>query len=73
MKTKELLKEIVALLDQRQGAALKIQLVAKIAELMAHVKAKPEIPGDVLQEIPNKYRGLVLNAFGLFLLQAMRE
>lgn len=73
MKTKELLKEIVALLDQRQSAALKIQLVAKIAELMAHVESKPEIPGDVLQEMPDEYRGLVLNAFGLFMLQSMRE
>lgn len=73
MKTKQLLADIVALIDQRQSLTLKLQLVAKVAELMSHLESKPEIPGDVLSEIPDEYRGLALNSFCLFLLQSMNE
>jgi len=73
MKTKELLREIVGLMDQRESPALKLQLVAKLAELMAHLETKPEIPADVLCVVPDEYRGLAVNAFCLLLLQSLKD
>lgn len=72
MKTKEILREIAALMDLKDSTSAKLCLFAKIAELMAHLDAKPEIPEDVLSVLPQEYRGTAIQAFCLLLLQSMK-